>query len=99
MCFCHRDSGESGQDTVGLSMSMSELDDSGDGKTKKKRGRPGRPPVRLLQILLTWLTTVGGLIPLLLLFQFGVSILPPGSQQETQEVTIGKGSDGGGTWT
>ncbi|RXN30722.1 cohesin subunit SA-1 [Labeo rohita] len=25
-------------------MSMSELDDSGDGKTKKKRGRPGRPP-------------------------------------------------------
>ncbi|XP_055058156.1 cohesin subunit SA-1a [Misgurnus anguillicaudatus] len=39
-----QDSGESGQDTVGLSMSMSELDDSGDGKTKKKRGRPGRPP-------------------------------------------------------
>uniref|UniRef100_A0A8C1SAC9 Cohesin subunit SA n=1 Tax=Cyprinus carpio TaxID=7962 RepID=A0A8C1SAC9_CYPCA len=25
-------------------MSMSELDDIGDGKTKKKRGRPGRPP-------------------------------------------------------
>uniref|UniRef100_A0A8C1RPJ3 Cohesin subunit SA n=1 Tax=Cyprinus carpio TaxID=7962 RepID=A0A8C1RPJ3_CYPCA len=23
---------------------MSELDDTGDGKTKKKRGRPGRPP-------------------------------------------------------
>ncbi|KAI2667563.1 Cohesin subunit SA-1 [Labeo rohita] len=43
-CFPHRDSGESGQDTVSLSMSMSELDDSGDGKTKKKRGRPGRPP-------------------------------------------------------
>lgn len=39
-----QDSGESGQDTVGLSMSMSELDDPGDGKTKKKRGRPGRPP-------------------------------------------------------
>lgn len=39
-----QDSGESGQDTVSLSMSMSELDDSGDGKTKKKRGRPGRPP-------------------------------------------------------
>ncbi|KAK2900998.1 hypothetical protein Q8A67_009113 [Cirrhinus molitorella] len=39
-----QDSGESGQDTVSLSMSMSELDDAGDGKTKKKRGRPGRPP-------------------------------------------------------
>ncbi|KAA0719203.1 Cohesin subunit SA-1 SCC3 -like protein 1 [Triplophysa tibetana] len=39
-----QDSGESGQDTVSLSMSMSELDDSGDGKAKKKRGRPGRPP-------------------------------------------------------
>lgn len=39
-----QDSGESGQDTVGLSMSMSELDDPGDGKAKKKRGRPGRPP-------------------------------------------------------
>uniref|UniRef100_A0A671P7J4 Cohesin subunit SA n=1 Tax=Sinocyclocheilus anshuiensis TaxID=1608454 RepID=A0A671P7J4_9TELE len=38
------DSGESGQDTVSLSMSMSELDDPGDGKSKKKRGRPGRPP-------------------------------------------------------
>uniref|UniRef100_A0A9J8DCJ6 Cohesin subunit SA n=1 Tax=Cyprinus carpio carpio TaxID=630221 RepID=A0A9J8DCJ6_CYPCA len=39
-----QDSGESGQDTVSLSMSMSELDDPGDGKSKKKRGRPGRPP-------------------------------------------------------
>ncbi|XP_051984081.1 cohesin subunit SA-1-like [Xyrauchen texanus] len=39
-----QDSGESGQDTVSLSMSMSELDDSGDGKGRKKRGRPGRPP-------------------------------------------------------
>ncbi|XP_042629478.1 cohesin subunit SA-1 [Cyprinus carpio] len=39
-----QDSVESGQDTVSLSMSMSELDDTGDGKTKKKRGRPGRPP-------------------------------------------------------
>uniref|UniRef100_A0A672QBP2 Cohesin subunit SA n=1 Tax=Sinocyclocheilus grahami TaxID=75366 RepID=A0A672QBP2_SINGR len=39
-----QDSVESGQDTVSLSMSMSELDDIGDGKTKKKRGRPGRPP-------------------------------------------------------
>ncbi|KAI7809375.1 putative cohesin subunit SA-1 [Triplophysa rosa] len=39
-----QDSGETGQDTVSLSMSMSELDDSGDGKAKKKRGRPGRPP-------------------------------------------------------
>uniref|UniRef100_A0A671P7K8 Cohesin subunit SA n=1 Tax=Sinocyclocheilus anshuiensis TaxID=1608454 RepID=A0A671P7K8_9TELE len=43
-CFPRRDSGESGQDTVSLSMSMSELDDPGDGKSKKKRGRPGRPP-------------------------------------------------------
>ncbi|XP_056597588.1 cohesin subunit SA-1a [Triplophysa dalaica] len=41
-----QDSGESGQDTVSLSMSMSELDDSGDGKAKKKRGRPGRPPAQ-----------------------------------------------------
>lgn len=56
MCCSHRESGESGQDTVSLSMSMSELDDSGDGKTKKKRGRPGRPPVRLSN-LLTRLTT------------------------------------------
>uniref|UniRef100_A0A8C2HC38 Cohesin subunit SA n=1 Tax=Cyprinus carpio TaxID=7962 RepID=A0A8C2HC38_CYPCA len=39
-----QDSVESGQDTVSLSMSLSELDDTGDGKTKKKRGRPGRPP-------------------------------------------------------
>ncbi|XP_051556683.1 cohesin subunit SA-1-like isoform X2 [Myxocyprinus asiaticus] len=39
-----QDSGESGQDTVSLSMSMSELDDSGDGKGRKKRGRPGKPP-------------------------------------------------------
>ncbi|KAF4117237.1 cohesin subunit SA-1a [Onychostoma macrolepis] len=39
-----QDSGESGQDTVSLSMSVSELDDPGDGKSKKKRGRPGRPP-------------------------------------------------------
>ncbi|NP_001349269.1 cohesin subunit SA-1a isoform X1 [Danio rerio] len=39
-----QDTGDSGQDTVSLSMSMSELDDPGDGKIKKKRGRPGRPP-------------------------------------------------------
>lgn len=56
VCFSHRDSGESGQDTVSLSMSMSELDDPGDGKNKKKRGRPGRPPVCLTRKLFSRLT-------------------------------------------
>uniref|UniRef100_A0A673XE36 Cohesin subunit SA n=1 Tax=Salmo trutta TaxID=8032 RepID=A0A673XE36_SALTR len=33
-------------DTVSLSVSVSELEDPTDTKGKKKRGRPGRPPVR-----------------------------------------------------
>lgn len=31
---------------MSLSMSVSELDDSGEGKGKKKRGRPGKQGVR-----------------------------------------------------
>lgn len=47
-CVCCRDSSiESGAaDTVSLSVSVSELEDPTDTKGKKKRGRPGRPPVR-----------------------------------------------------
>lgn len=42
-----RDSSNDGQgDTMSLSMSVSELDDSGEGKGKKKRGRPGKQGVR-----------------------------------------------------
>ncbi|KAG9340054.1 hypothetical protein JZ751_021971 [Albula glossodonta] len=38
-------SNESGQaETVSLSMSVSELEDTAEVKGKKKRGRPGRPP-------------------------------------------------------
>ncbi|XP_036409818.1 cohesin subunit SA-1a [Megalops cyprinoides] len=33
-----------GAETVSLSVSVSELEDSGELKGKKKRGRPGRPP-------------------------------------------------------
>lgn len=48
MGVCCRDSSnESGAaDTVSLSVSVSELEDPTDTKGKKKRGRPGRPPVR-----------------------------------------------------
>lgn len=42
-----RDSSNDGQgDTVSLGMSVGELDDSGEGKGKKKRGRPGKQGVR-----------------------------------------------------
>ena len=44
--LCRDSSNESGQaETVSLSMSVSELDEP-EVKGKKKRGRPGRPPVR-----------------------------------------------------